>query len=170
MMSKMFTALIPLAALAACSTGQPAGNVSGTMAQSTAQTLDDFAQRQRAYLEGLTPAQGWTVTPTGLRYRRTAGAGQGPKPTVADTVSIYYTGTLIDGTGFDATPEGGPPASFPLGRLIPAWQEGIPLMSVGDTYEFAVPAELGYGAEGAGPIPPDSTLLFTVRLVGIQGR
>ena len=61
------------------------------------------------------------------------------------------------------------PATFPLGRLIPAWQETIPLMGVGDTIEIAVPADMGYGARGKGPIPGGATLLFKVELIDIPG-
>jgi FKBP-type peptidyl-prolyl cis-trans isomerase FkpA len=170
-MRKRMMMVLPLLAFTACSANGQQSGAGNSLSQSTAETLDGYARQQRAFLEQLSPVQGWQRTPSGLRYRRVAGTGQGPKPTVADTIAIYYTGKLIDGTQFDATDPNGQPATFPLGRLIQGWQEGIPLMSVGDTYEFAIPSELGYGSEGGGAeIPPDSTLLFTVRLVSIGGR
>ncbi len=71
---------------------------------------------------------------------------------------------------FDSSYARGEPATFPLGRLIPGWQVAIPQMGVGDTIEIAVPADLGYGPVGKGPIPGGATLLFKVELIGIGGR
>ena len=119
------------------------------------------------YLNRLDPAQGWRRTPSGLRYRRIDGNGSGRHPTVADTVTIHYVGTFIDGSEFDSSVRRGEPATFPLGRLIRGWQEGVPLMSVGDRYEFAIPWHLAYGPVGRGPIPAGATLLFTIELIAI---
>ena len=64
----------------------------------------------------------------------------------------------------------GDPVSFPLGRLIRAWQLAIPQAGVGDTLELAIPASLAYGPKGSGPIPGGATLLFKIELLGIEGR
>ena len=114
-------------------------------------------------------AQGWYYLPGGVLWRRVAGDGSGQRPTVRDTVTLHYAGTLVDGTEFDSS-YGGRPATFPLGALIPAWQLAVPQMAVGDTIEIAVPADLGYGPRGAGPIPGGATLLFKIELLGIAGR
>lgn len=119
------------------------------------------------YLNRLDPAQGWHRTVSGLRYRRIGGNGRGAHPTVADTVTIHYVGTFIDGTEFDSSVRRGEPATFPLGRLIRGWQEGVPMMGVGDRYEFAIPYNLAYG-NGRGPIPGGATLLFTIELIAIN--
>lgn len=121
------------------------------------------------YLNGLDPAAGWRRTPSGLRYRRVRGRANatGPRPTVADTVTIHYVGRFIDGTEFDSSVARGEPATFPLNRLIPGWQEGVPLMAVGDRYEFAIPYTLAYGYAGRGPIPGGATLLFVIDLIAI---
>jgi len=119
------------------------------------------------YLNRLDPAQGWRRTPSGLRYRRISGTGAGRHPTVNDTVTIHYVGTFIDGTEFDSSVRRGEPATFPLGRLIRGWQEGVPMMGVGDRYEFAIPYNLAYGPVGRGPIPGGATLLFTIELIGV---
>jgi FKBP-type peptidyl-prolyl cis-trans isomerase FkpA len=118
------------------------------------------------YLNRLDPAQGWRRTASGLRYRRISGTGAGRHPTVNDTVTIHYVGTFIDGTEFDSSVRRGDPATFPLGRLIRGWQEGVPMMGVGDRYEFAIPYNLAYG-NGRGPIPGGATLLFTIDLIAI---
>ena len=124
---------------------------------------------QQAYLAGLDAADGWRFLDGGLRWRRTEGDGSGAHPSVADTVTVHYEGTFTDGEVFDSSFARGEPATFPLGRLISAWQRTIPLMGVGDTIEIAVPADLGYGPTGKGPIPGGATLLFKVQLIDIPG-
>jgi FKBP-type peptidyl-prolyl cis-trans isomerase FkpA len=114
------------------------------------------------------PADGWRVSPSGLRFRRIAGGGTGKRPSSVDTVAIHYTGKLVDGTVFDSSTEASVPPMFPLSRLIKGWQEGVPLMSVGDTFEFVIPQELAYGPKGKGPIPGGATLLFTIELISIR--
>ena len=124
---------------------------------------------QQAALARLQPADGWGTLPGGLRIRRVKGDGVGPHPTVEDTVTVHYAGTLTDGTTFDSSWDRGEPATFPLGKLVKAWQLAIPHMAVGDTIEIAVPADLGYGPKGKGPIPGNATLLFTIELLAIEG-
>jgi len=119
------------------------------------------------YLNRLDPAQGWRRTLSGLRYRKVSGTANGPHPAATDTVTIHYVGRFIDGTEFDSSVSRGQPATFPLNRLIRGWQEGVPMMSVGDRYEFAIPYTLAYGYAGRGPIPGGATLLFTIDLIAI---
>lgn len=122
------------------------------------------------YLNRLDPAQGWHRTVSGLRYRKISGTANGPRPTVEDRVTIHYAGRFIDGTEFDSSVARGEPATFPLSGLIRGWQEGVPLMAVGDRYEFAIPYTLAYGYAGRGPIPGGATLIFTIDLISIAGR
>lgn len=111
---------------------------------------------------------GWRTTESGLRYRRVRGGEPGAaSPSPDDTVTIHYVGTFIDGREFDSSVARGEPATFPLPRLIRGWQEGVPLMSVGDRFEFAIPFQLAYGPRGRGPIPGGATLLFTIDLIAI---
>ena len=127
----------------------------------------DYHNRQFLYLVSLDPSEGWRQTASGLRYRKVSGTAEGPRPAPTDTVTIHYVGRFIDGTEFDSSVARNEPATFPLPRLIRGWQEGVPLMNVGDRYEFAIPWSLGYGAAGRGPIPGGATLLFTIDLIGI---
>lgn len=144
-----------LAATAACGDGnQPP-------ATSTANALGAAPQGS---------ATEWQRTPSGIQYRRISGTGTGPKPSPTDTVTIHYIGKLMDGTEFDSSFRAGEPITMALPTLIPGWREGVPLMSVGDVYEFVIPPELGYGASAAGPIPPNSTLHFSIGLIGIGGQ
>jgi FKBP-type peptidyl-prolyl cis-trans isomerase len=125
-----------------------------------------YLEQQRRALTDLSEAEGWRTTPSGLRYRVLIGRGTGERPTVQDRVTIHYVGRFVDGEVFDSSVQRGAAATFPLGRLIRGWQEGVPLMSVGERFEFAIPAELAYG-EGRGPIPSGATLFFKVELIDI---
>ncbi|MDG6079359.1 FKBP-type peptidyl-prolyl cis-trans isomerase [Erythrobacter litoralis] len=122
---------------------------------------------QQSYLAGLKAEDGWQALPDGLYWRRLEGDGSGEHPSVEDTVTVHYAGTFIDGETFDSSFNRGEPATFPLGRLVEAWQRAIPRMGVGDTIEIASPAALAYGPRGKGPIPGGATLLFKVQLIDI---
>ena len=125
--------------------------------------------KNKEYLVANAKAQGVQVTPSGLQYK-VIKKGEGATPTKADTVTVHYRGKLVDGTVFDES-YGGEPVSFPLGRVIPGWTEGLQLMKVGDKFEFVIPSELGYGEQGApGAIPPNATLIFEVELLGVKGK
>jgi FKBP-type peptidyl-prolyl cis-trans isomerase len=124
--------------------------------------------RQMLALASRTPAQGWRVLPGGLRWRLVAGDNKGAHPTVEDRIRIHYQGSFIDGTVFDSSYDRGEPALYPLGRLIPGWQQVLPLVGIGDTVELAIPASLGYGALGKRTIPGGATLLFKIELLGIE--
>ena len=93
-----------------------------------------------------------------------------PKPKATDKVKVEYTGTKIDGTKFDATADHNPPgpATFPLNGVIPGWTEGMQLMTVGSEYKFYVPANLAYKDRGPPAIGPNATLIFDVKLLGIE--
>jgi FKBP-type peptidyl-prolyl cis-trans isomerase FklB len=96
-----------------------------------------------------------------------SGTGDSPKKT--DTVTVNYTGTLIDGTVFDSSVQRGQPATFPVGEVIPGWTEALQMMKVGDKWQLFLPAKLAYGEQSPGPkIGPNSTLIFEVELLGIQ--
>lgn len=122
---------------------------------------------QQSYLSGLEAEDGWHFMNGGLRWRYVEHVPGAPRPDAGDTVTVHYAGTFIDGTTFDSSFDRGEPATFPLGRLIKAWQIAIPQMGVGETIEIAAPADLAYGPQGKGPIPGGATLLFKVKLIGI---
>lgn len=127
----------------------------------------DYHNRQMLYLYNLKPSDGWMQTASGLRYREVKDGTDHRRPSATDTVTIHYVGRFLDGAEFDSSVARGEPAAFPLPRLIKGWQEGVPLMEVGDTYEFAIPWHLAYGPAGKGPIPGGATLLFTIELIDI---
>jgi len=98
--------------------------------------------------------------------------GSGEQATSGQQVSVHYTGWLKDnGQKFDSSKDRGQPFSFPLGagHVIKGWDQGVQGMKVGGTRKLTIPAELGYGARGAGGvIPPNATLVFEVELLGIN--
>ena len=95
-----------------------------------------------------------------------AGTGETPKKT--DTVTVHYTGTLIDGTVFDSSVQRGQPATFPVNGVISGWTEALQMMKVGDKWQLFLPAKLAYGEQSPGPkIGPNSTLIFEVELLSI---
>ena len=104
---------------------------------------------------------------SGLQYEVIA-MGDGPKPSDTSTVSVFYEGTLIDGTIFDSSYETGDTVSFPLNGVIPGWTEGLQLMPVGSTFKFYIPSDLAYGSRPTGPIPANSTLIFKVELLDVE--
>ena len=112
--------------------------------------------------------EGVVETSSGLQYE-VIKSGTGPKPSASDKVKTHYHGMLIDGTVFDSSVDRGEPISFQVGGVIKGWQEALQLMSVGDKWRLVIPSELAYGARGAGAkIPPHSTLVFEVELLGIE--
>lgn len=111
---------------------------------------------------------GVVSTASGLQYE-VLEQGAGPKPQPTDMVVVEYEGKLANGETFDASANHGGPATLPVGGLIPGWVEGLQLMSPGAKYRFWVPPQLGYGESGAGNgvIPPDSLLIFDVKLLAV---
>ena len=110
-----------------------------------------------------------TTTASGLKYQVLKHGTGTVSPKATDTVKVHYEGKLLDGTVFDSSIARGQPISFPLSQVIPGWTEGLQLMKVGDKFKFVIPANLAYGANSPSPaIPPNSTLVFEVELLGIQ--
>jgi FKBP-type peptidyl-prolyl cis-trans isomerase len=115
-----------------------------------------------AFLEKNGKNDSVTVLPSGLQYK-VISEGRGISPELSDTVNFMYTGTLIDGTVFDASKDR--PVKMPLTQLIPGWKEGLPLMKEGAKYMFYIPSDLAYGNSGqfAG-----KTLIFNVELISVH--
>lgn len=110
--------------------------------------------------------EGVVTTLTGLQYEILE-AGEGDSPAATDTVTVHYTGRLLDGTVFDSSVERGEPAKFPLNRVIPGWTEGLQLMTPGARYRFWIPAKLAYGEQAPPQIGPNQVLDFEVELISI---
>ena len=109
------------------------------------------------------------TTGSGLKYvDEVVGTGESPSP--GRIVRVHYTGRLENGTKFDSSVDRGQPFEFPIGvgAVIKGWDEGVMTMKVGGKRKLIVPPDLGYGADGVGPIPPNSTLIFEVELLGVR--
>ena len=108
-------------------------------------------------------------TASGLGYLDLV-EGKGARPAAGDSVSVHYTGWLTDGTKFDSSLDRGQPIAFVLGApgMIEGWGIGIKGMRVGGKRKLTIPPNLGYGAEGNGPIPPNATMVFEVELKDVR--
>lgn len=110
-----------------------------------------------------------TVTESGLAYIvLEKGPEDGIRPTLDDDVTVHYTGWTTDGVMFDSSVPGDP-VTFPLGRLIEGWQEGIQLMHPGDRFRFWIPGALAYD-NSPRPDAPRGTLVFDVELRAVPAR
>jgi len=97
--------------------------------------------------------------------------GSGDEAKTGKTVSVHYTGTLTNGSKFDSSLDRGKPFEFELGagRVIKGWDQGVVGMKVGGKRKLTIPSDLAYGARGFPPvIPPDSTLVFEIELLGVR--
>ena len=108
------------------------------------------------------------TTASGLRYIiEKEGEGEAPKAT--SSVTVHYTGYLLNGSKFDSSIDRGQPATFGLNQVIPGWTEGLQLLKPGGKAKLIIPANLGYGANGYPPvIPPNSWLVFDVELIKVN--
>jgi FKBP-type peptidyl-prolyl cis-trans isomerase len=130
---------------------------------------EDNRKQGEAFLADNGKKTGVVTTASGLQYKIIT-AGTGKKPAETDTVLCNYKGTFLDGTEFDSSAEAGKPVPFDIKTVIPGFKEALTLMPVGSKWQIVVPANLAYGARGAGNvIGPNATLIFEVELVGIQG-
>ena len=150
-------------------TEQMDGTQAGAYIQNTLNNIKYGSVKEdgEAFLVANQEREGVKVTDSGLQYE-VIKMGKGKKPAATDRVKVHYHGTLIDGTVFDSSVERGEPIVFGLNQVIPGWTEGVQLMPVGSKFKFYIPQELGYGAQSAGTIPPYSTLIFEVELLGIE--
>jgi len=157
-------ALFALALLASC--GSDTKTVEREMEGAAQAPLSKAAAR---LMEGVDPGLELVTTATGLQFVDVVEGG-GERAEVGRKVRVKYTGWLLDGAKFDSSVDRGRPLEFALGsgRVIPGWDEGIAGMKVGGRRRLALPPELGYGERGIGPIPPNSTLIFEVELLGVQ--
>lgn len=94
--------------------------------------------------------------------------GTGANPKITDAVTVNYRGTLTNGREFDSSYKRGQPATFPLTRVIACWTEGVQKIRVGGQARLVCPPELAYGNKNIPGIPPNSTLIFEVELLGIE--
>lgn len=148
-------------------------NVYGPKIQALAEARQSAAAEKsaaagKAQLAKAAGEKGAVKAQSGLVYLSLR-EGKGAQPTAADTVSVHYRGTLIDGTEFDSSYKRKEPTEFPLSGVIPCWTEGVQMMKAGGKARLTCPPETAYGERGAGGvIPPNATLTFEVELLEIK--
>ena len=126
------------------------------------------AEAGKAFLAKNASEPGVRALPSGLQYQVVkSGPAEGVRPLPGDQIKVHYEGKLLTGEVFDSSYERGVPAVMPLDGLIPGWVEALQLMRPGDEWRIFVPAALGYGDEGGGPIPPGATLVFRIELIDV---
>jgi FKBP-type peptidyl-prolyl cis-trans isomerase FklB len=122
----------------------------------------------KKFLDDNSKKAGVKSTSTGLQYK-VIKEGKGDKPKDSDVVETNYRGTTVDGKEFDSSAKHGSTFSFPVNGVIKGWSEALKLMPIGSKWELYIPSDLAYGDEGYGDdIPPGSTLVFEVELLGIK--
>jgi len=135
---------------------------------SNAEKIAENKQAGIAFMTENATEEGVLTTESGLQYKiLQEGTGE-QHPSAKSRVKVHYEGKLLNGTVFDSSIARGEPISFGLNQVIKGWTEGLQLMVVGEKRRFFIPAELAYGDRAAGPIPPGSTLIFDVELLGIE--
>ncbi|MDE5705405.1 FKBP-type peptidyl-prolyl cis-trans isomerase [Muribaculum sp.] len=108
------------------------------------------------------------TTASGLQYE-VIEEGTGKMPAATDSVTVHYTGKLIDGTVFDSSVDRGQPATFGVTQVIPGWVEALQMMKEGAKWRLFIPSNLAYGPNGAGNvIGPNATLIFDVELIKVN--
>lgn len=148
---------------------QMTGEIAGEYIQSTMSTIKYGNNKEEGekFLAENALREGVITTPSGLQYE-VIKMGKGKKPVATDNVKVHYHGTLTNGTVFDSSVDRNEPITFGLTQVIAGWTEGLQLMPVGSKFKFYIPQQLGYGSQQAGSIPPYSTLIFEVELLGIE--
>lgn len=123
-------------------------------------------KEQTAFLAEYEKQPGVKKTESGLLYK-VVRQGDGALPVDTSKVDVNYEGKLIDGTVFDSSYTRGKSAQFGVTQVIKGWTEALKMMPVGSEYELCIPYDLAYGERGNRNIPPFSTLIFKVELLGI---
>ncbi|MFK7874020.1 MAG: FKBP-type peptidyl-prolyl cis-trans isomerase [Oligoflexales bacterium] len=111
--------------------------------------------------------KGVTTTESGLQFEVLKAVDKGDSPKNGSKVKVHYEGKLVTGEIFDSSYERKEPIDLDLNRVIKGWQEGIPMMKVGEKRRLTIPPELGYGTMRHPKIPPNSVLIFEVELLEI---
>ena len=149
-------ALSLLTAVAACGRGAPAAD------------LAKNAEAAAFFMTSNARAEGVQTLPSGLQYKiiRSGPAGAAG-PDRNDLVRVDYEGALTDGTVFDSSFQKGQPFVTTPEQVVPGWTEALQRMKVGDEWMLYVPPALGYGEQNAGDIPPNSVLVFRIKLLDV---
>ncbi len=127
---------------------------------------EDNQKASEAFLADNLRKNGIVALPSGIQYR-VIEEGEGARPGMTSTVKVHYRGSKTDGLEFDSSFARGVPEEFQVESVLKGWQEVLPLMKTGSTWQVFVPPELAFGARGNPPVGPNETLIFDLKLVEI---
>ena len=127
---------------------------------------DDNQAAADDFLQNNLSKNGIVALPSGVQYRIIE-EGEGSRPGMESTVKVHYRGSKINGHEFDSSFARGVPEEFPVNTVLKGWQEVLPLMKTGATWQIFVPPELAFGARGNPPVGPNEALMFDLKLVEI---
>jgi FKBP-type peptidyl-prolyl cis-trans isomerase FklB len=127
---------------------------------------DDNQAAADEFLQNNLSKNGIVALPSGVQYRIIE-EGEGARPGMEDTVKVHYRGSKVNGHEFDSSFARGVPEEFPVNTVLRGWQEVLPLMKTGATWQIFVPPELAFGARGNPPVGPNEALMFDLKLIEI---
>ena len=127
---------------------------------------EENQQKSEEFLSGNLSKNGIVALPSGIQYR-VIEEGEGARPGMESTVKVHYRGSKINGLEFDSSFARGVPEQFAVSSVLKGWQEVLPLMKTGATWQVFVPPELAFGARGNPPVGPNEALIFDLKLVEI---
>jgi len=131
------------------------------------QKLSDENQiKSEEFLAANISKTGIVVLPSGIQYRIIE-EGEGARPNMSSGVKVHYRGSKINGHEFDSSFARGVPEEFTVNTVLKGWQEVLPLMKTGATWQIFVPPELAFGPRGNPPVGPNEALIFDLKLVEI---
>lgn len=132
-----------------------------------AKQAEMFSKEHQKFFDKNAKKKGVIALSSGIQYTILKD-GSGESVKTEDTIRVHYTGSLTDGTIFDSSIARNQPATLGVNQVILGWQEILPKMKVGSKWKIFIPPSLGYGANGAGSIPPHSILIFEIEVLGIE--
>ena len=124
-------------------------------------------EEQKAYLADFQKEKGVKVLDNGAMIKLSR-PGKGKTPKADGSVTVHYTGTLIDGTQFDSSRERNQPFTTRLTDVIPCWTKALQQMKPGARAQVVCPANTAYGNRPVGPIPPNSVLVFDIEVTDVK--
>ena len=127
---------------------------------------EENQSKSETFLEENKGKTGIVVMPSGVQYR-VIEEGEGPRPQLESMVRVHYRGSKMDGREFDSSFARGVPEEFTVNAVLQGWQEVLPLMKQGSTWQIFVPPELAFGQRGNPPVGPNEALMFDLKLIEI---
>ena len=127
---------------------------------------EENQKKSEEFLAANISKNGIVALPSGIQYR-VIEEGEGARPGMDSSVKVHYRGSKTDGLEFDSSFARGVPEEFQVSSVLRGWQEVLPLMKTGSTWQIFVPPELAFGARGNPPVGPNEVLIFDLKLVEI---